>query len=187
MAYKSRFTDKPQKKVSAGKLRAKTRANYSKAFKKSQKNPGKKLGPARDTGKLTPSGGGKNKDSGSSAGYYYETPESAGAYNTGFDTYNIDDKFMNQVVSAEATTDLIEKIKKFDDLKKVKDIYKNTDAMFDAINENPTLTQFQKNNLRAQIQYVKQNHARLGYSLNDLMGCRWHWSLQSNSKENSNY
>ena len=76
---------------------------------------------------------------------------------------------MNQIASAEATTDLIEKIKKFDKLKKVKDIYKNTDAMFDAINKNPTLTQFQKNNLRAQIQYVKENHARLGYSLNDLM------------------
>ena len=45
---------------------------------------------------------------------------------------------MNQIASAEATTDLIEKIKKFDKLKKVKDIYKNTDAMFDAINKNLT-------------------------------------------------
>lgn len=121
-------------------------------------------GIKKGTAGVSSSGGG----SGSSAGYY-ETPVSAGAYDSGFPVYNIDDKFMNQIASAEATTDLIEKIQKFDKLKKVKDIYKNTDAMFDAINKNPTLTQFQKNNLRAQIQYVKENHGRLGYSLNDLM------------------
>lgn len=94
---------------------------------------------------------------------------SAGAYDSGFPVYNIDETFMNQVASAEATTNLIDKIQKFDKLKKVKDIYKNADSMFDAINKNPTLTQFQKNQLRDQISYVKQNHGRLGYSLNDLL------------------
>ena len=161
MAYKSRFTDKPQKRVSAGKLRAKTRSNYKKAFEKSQKNPGKKIGPPRQ------SGGGGSGGSGSSAGAY--DPNLGVPEDKKIPVQNINEAFMNQVASAEATTDLIEKIQKFDKLKKVKDIYKNTDAMFDAINKNPTLTQFQKNNLRAQIQYVKENHARLGYSLNDLM------------------
>tara|TARA_S200002703_G_C3796806_1_gene246039 strand:+ start:266 stop:1465 length:1200 start_codon:yes stop_codon:yes gene_type:complete len=151
---------KKNKKLSAGQLRQKTRDAYQKAFKKSQKEPGKKLGPARETGKLIPSGGGSgSKGSG----------VSAGAYDSGFPVQNIDEAFMNQVASAEATTDLIEKIKKFDKLKKTKDIYKNADAMFDAIKKNPTLTQFQKNQLRDQIMYVRQNHARLGYSLNDLM------------------
>ena len=97
------------------------------------------------------------------------TGSSAGAYDSGFPIQNINEEFMNQVASAEATTDLIEKIKKFDKLKKVKDIYKNADAMFDAIASNPTLTQFQKNQLREQISFVKQNHGRLGYSLNDLL------------------
>ena len=119
-------------------------------------------GIKKGTAGVSSSGGGSGSSSGG-------TGVSAGAYDSGFPVYNIDDKFMNQIASAEATTDLIEKIQKFDKLKKVKDIYKNTDAMFDAINKNPTLTQFQKNNLRAQIQYVKENHARLGYSLNDLM------------------
>lgn len=151
---------KKNKKLSAGQLRQKTRDAYQKAFKKSQKEPGKKLGPARETGKLIPSGGGSgSKGSG----------VSAGAYNSGFPVQNIDEAFMNQVASAEATTDLIEKIKKFDKLKKVKDIYKNADSMFDAIASNPTLTQFQKNQLREQISFVKQNHGRLGYSLNDLL------------------
>ena len=166
MAYKSRFTDKPKKRLSAGQLRKKTRDAYEKAFKKSQKNPGKKLGPARETGKLTPSGGG-DKNKGSSAGAY--DPNLGVPEDKKVPVYNIDDKFMNQVASAEATTDLIEKIKKFDKLKKAKDIFKNADDMFDAINKNPTLTQFQKNQLRDQIMYVRQNHARLGYSLNDLM------------------
>ena len=166
MAYKSRFTDKPKKRLSAGQLRKKTRDAYEKAFKKSQKNPGKKLGPARETGKLTPSGGG-GKNKGSSAGAY--DPNLGVPEDKKVPVYNIDDKFMNQVASAEATTDLIEKIKKFDKLKKAKDIFKNADDMFDAINKNPTLTQFQKNQLRDQIMYVRQNHARLGYSLNDLM------------------
>ena len=151
----------PKKKLSAGQLRKKTRDAYEKAFKKSQKEPGKKLGPARETGKLTPSGGGGSGSKGSGV--------SAGAYDSGFPVQNIDEAFMNQVASAEATTDLIEKIKKFDKLKKVKDIYKNADSMFDAIASNPTLTQFQKNQLREQISFVKQNHARLGYSLNDLL------------------
>ena len=151
---------KKNKKLSAGQLRQKTRDAYQKAFKKSQKEPGKKLGPARETGKLIPSGGGSgSKGSG----------VSAGAYDSGFPVQNIDEAFMNQVASAEATTDLIEKIKKFDKLKKVKDIYKNADSMFDAIASNPTLTQFQKNQLREQISFVKQNHGRLGYSLNDLL------------------
>ena len=161
MAYKSRFTDKPQKRVSAGKLRAKTRSNYKKAFEKSQKNPGKKIGPPRQ------SGGGGSGGSGSSAGAY--DPNLGVPEDKKIPVQNINEAFMNQVASAEATTDLIEKIQKFDKLKKVKDIYKNTDAMFDAINKNPTLTQFQKNQLRDQIMYVRQNHARLGYSLNDLM------------------
>ena len=151
----------PKKKLSAGQLRQKTRDAYEKAFKKSQKEPGKKLGPARETGKLTPSGGGGSGSKGSGV--------SAGAYDSGFPVQNINEAFMNQVASAEATTDLIEKIKKFDKLKKVKDIYKNADAMFDAIASNPTLTQFQKNQLREQISFVKQNHGRLGYSLNDLL------------------
>jgi|9_EtaG_2_1085328.scaffolds.fasta_scaffold34419_2 hypothetical protein len=151
---------KKNKKLSAGQLRQRTRDAYQKAFKKSQKEPGKKLGPPRETGKLIPSGGGS---SGKGSGV------SAGAYNSGFPVQNIDKTFMNQVASAEATTDLIEKVKKFDKLKKVKDIYKNADSMFDAIYKNPTLTQFQKNQLRDQISYVKQNHARLGYSLNDLL------------------
>lgn len=163
MAYKSRFTNKPQKRVSAGKLKAKTTSNYKKAFEKSQKDPGKKLGPPRQSGGGGSSGGG----SGSSAGAY--DPNLGVPEDKKVTVYNIDDKFMNQVASAEATTDLIEKIKKFDKLKKVKDIYKNADSMFDAINKNPTLTQFQKNQLRDQINYVRQNHARLGYSLNDLM------------------
>ena len=161
MAYKSRFTDKPQKRVSAGKLRAKTRSKYKKAFEKSQKNPGKKIGPPRQ------SGGGGSGGSGSSAGAY--DPNLGVSEDKKVPVYNIDDKFMNQIASAEATTDLIEKIKKFDKLKKVKDIYKNANEMFDAIKKNPTLTQFQKNQLRDQIMYVRQNHARLGYSLNDLM------------------
>ena len=151
----------PKKKLSAGQLRQKTRDAYEKAFKKSQKEPGKKLGPARETGKLTPSGGGGSGSKGSGV--------SAGAYDSGFPVQNINEAFMNQVASAEATTDLIEKIKKFDKLKKVKDIYKNADSMFDAIASNPTLTQFQKNQLREQISFVKQNHGRLGYSLNDLL------------------
>ena len=151
----------PKKKLSAGQLRQKTRDAYEKAFKKSQKEPGKKLGPARETGKLTPSGGGGSGSKGSGV--------SAGAYDSGFPVQTIDEAFMNQVASAEATTDLIEKIKKFDKLKKVKDIYKNADSMFDAIASNPTLTQFQKNQLREQISFVKQNHGRLGYSLNDLL------------------
>jgi hypothetical protein len=151
----------PKKKLSAGQLRQKTRDAYEKAFKKSQKEPGKKLGPARETGKLTPSGGGGSGSKGSGV--------SAGAYDSEFPVQNINEAFMNQVASAEATTDLIEKIKKFDKLKKVKDIYKNADSMFDAIASNPTLTQFQKNQLREQISFVKQNHARLGYSLNDLL------------------
>lgn len=151
----------PKKKLSAGQLRKKTRDAYEAAFKKSQKEPGKKLGPARETGKLTPSGGGGSGSKGSGV--------SAGAYDSGFPVQNIDEAFMNQVASAEATTDLIQKIKKFDKLKKVKDIYKNADAMFDAIASNPTLTQFQKNQLREQISFVKQNHGRLGYSLNDLL------------------
>ena len=185
----------PTKRVSAGKLRQRTRDAYKKSFQKKvgstsaskagmQSKQGKsytasKAGMQSKQGKSYTSsaskagmqskqGKGKSnfKQSGSSGG---GSGSSAGAYDSGFPVYNIDDKFMNQIASAEATTDLIEKIQKFDKLKKVKDIYKNTDAMFDAINKNPTLTQFQKNNLRAQIQYVKENHARLGYSLNDLM------------------
>jgi len=163
MAYKSRFTDKPQKKVSAGKLRAKTRSNYKKAFEKSQKDPGKKIGPPRQSGGGGSSGGG----SGSSAGAY--DPNLGVPEDKKIPVQNINEAFMNQIASAEATTDLIEKIKKFDKLKKTKDIYKNADAMFDAIKKNPTLTQFQKNQLRDHIMYVRQNHARLGYSLNDLM------------------
>lgn len=37
MAYKSRFTDKPTKRVSAGQLRQKTRDSYSKSFNKQQR------------------------------------------------------------------------------------------------------------------------------------------------------
>ena len=161
MAYKSRFTDKPKKKLSAGQLRQKTRDAYKKAFEKKQKDPGKKIGPPKQ------SGGGGSGGKGSSAGAY--DPNLGVPEDKKVPVYNIDDKFMNQIASAEATTDLIEKIQKFDKLKKVKDIYKNADAMFDAIKKNPTLTQFQKNQLRDQIMYVRQNHARLGYSLNDLM------------------
>jgi len=112
-------------------------------------------GIKRGTAKGSSSGGGSGS--------------SAGAYDSGFPVYNIDETFMNQVASAEATTDLIENIKKFSKLKKVKDIYKNADSMFDSIDKNPTLTQYQKNQLRDQINYVKQNHGRLGYSLNDLL------------------
>tara|TARA_R100001460_G_scaffold11446_3_gene26807 strand:- start:236 stop:1489 length:1254 start_codon:yes stop_codon:yes gene_type:complete len=112
-------------------------------------------------------GGGKNKGSNVSAGAY--DPNLGVPENKKVPVYNIDKTFMNQVASAEATTDLVEKIKKFSKLKKVKDIYKNADSMFDSIDKNPTLTQYQKNQLRDQINYVKQNHGRLGYSLNDLL------------------
>jgi hypothetical protein len=37
MAYKSRFTDKPTKRVSAGQLRQKTKDSYSKSFNKQQR------------------------------------------------------------------------------------------------------------------------------------------------------
>ncbi len=37
MAYKSRFTDKPTKRVSSGKLREQTRKNYQKSFDKKQR------------------------------------------------------------------------------------------------------------------------------------------------------
>jgi hypothetical protein len=63
MAYKSRFTDKPTKRVSAGKLRQATRDSYSKAFAKSQANPGQRLGDARPSG----SSGGSSSGSGGSS------------------------------------------------------------------------------------------------------------------------
>jgi len=148
-----------QKKSIVQRQQQKNIAKKTATQGRGKRGGGDKLSVA-DQEKIAAAGrGSKGKGSGSSAG----------AYDSGFPVYNIDETFMNQVASAEATTNLIDKIQKFDKLKKVKDIYKNADSMFDAINKNPTLTQFQKNQLRDQISYVKQNHGRLGYSLNDLL------------------
>ena len=65
--------------------------------------------------------------------------------------------------------EILDKSKEIFETKKAKDIRQKADEMFALIKANPTLTNFQKNNIRQQIQFVKDNHARLGYSLNELM------------------
>ena len=64
---------------------------------------------------------------------------------------------------------ILDKSKEIFETQKAKDIRKKADEMFALIKANPTLTNFQKNNIRQQIQFVKDNHARLGYSMNELM------------------
>ena len=64
---------------------------------------------------------------------------------------------------------ILDKSKEIFETKKAKDIRKKADEMFALIKDNPTLTNFQKNNIRQQIQFVKDNYAKLGYSMNELM------------------
>jgi hypothetical protein len=149
------------------------KARATKATKKS--NPSSKAGMQKKQGKGTPYsrpdfGGKKSSGSGSSSGSNnksgtfkdFEIPAGSSPGGPG--------GFEEEVKQAQNTNDLINTVRKFDELKKVKDIYKNSDKMFDQISANQNLTQFQKNNIRAQIQYVKENHGRLGYSLNELLG-----------------
>jgi hypothetical protein len=149
------------------------KARATKATKKT--NPSSKARMQKKQGKGTPYsrpdfGGKKSSGSGSSSGSNnksgtfkdFEIPAGSSPGGPG--------GFEEEVKQAQNTNDLINTVRKFDKLKKVKDIYKNSDKMFDQISANQNLTQFQKNNIRAQIQYVKENHGRLGYSLNELLG-----------------
>jgi hypothetical protein len=77
--------------------------------------------------------------------------------------------FGEEIKNITNPQNILDKSKEIFETKKVKDIRKKADEMFALIKANPTLTNFQKNNLREQIQFVKDNHARLGYSLNELM------------------
>ena len=49
---------------------------------------------------------------------------------------------------------ILDKSKEIFETKKTKDIRKKADEMFALIKDNPTLTNFQKNNIRQQIQFV---------------------------------
>jgi hypothetical protein len=77
--------------------------------------------------------------------------------------------FEEEVKKNINTNQLLLKVNDIYNTKKAKDIRKKADEMFAIIKQNPTLTDFQKNNIRAQIAFVKDNHARLGYSMNELM------------------
>ena len=77
--------------------------------------------------------------------------------------------FEEEVKKNINTNQLLIKINDIFETEKAKDIRKKADEMFAIIKANPTLTNFQKNNIRQQIQFVKDNHGRLGYSLNELM------------------
>jgi hypothetical protein len=82
---------------------------------------------------------------------------------------NVAGGFGKEIEEITSPQKLLNKATEIYNTKKAKDIRKKADEMFAIIKTNPTLTQFQKNNLREQIQYVKDNHGRLGYSLNELM------------------
>tara|TARA_R100001460_G_scaffold96505_1_gene138923 strand:+ start:282 stop:1406 length:1125 start_codon:yes stop_codon:yes gene_type:complete len=77
--------------------------------------------------------------------------------------------FGEEIKNITNPQNILDKSREIFETKKVKDIRKKADEMFALIKANSTLTNFQKNNLREQIQFVKDNHARLGYSLNELM------------------
>ena len=77
--------------------------------------------------------------------------------------------FEEEVKKNINTNQLLLKIDDIFKTKKAKDIRKKADEMFAIIKQNPTLTDFQKNNIRAQIAFVKDNYAKLGYSMNELM------------------
>ena len=164
------------KKYSLKSLSANAKkARATKATKKSKSNPSSKAGMQKKQGKGTPystpdfggkksSGGGSSSGSNNKSGTFKDFEIPAGSTPAG------PGGFEEEVKQAQNTNDLINTVRKFDELKKAKDIFKNTDKMFEQISANQNLTQFQKNNIRAQIQYVRENHGRLGYSLNELMG-----------------
>ena len=77
--------------------------------------------------------------------------------------------FGEEIKNITNPQDILNKSKEIFETEKAKDIRKKADEMFALIKANPTLTNFQKNNIREQIQFVKDNHGRLGYSLNELM------------------
>jgi len=77
--------------------------------------------------------------------------------------------FEEEVKANVNTNQLLLKVDDIFKTKKAKDIRKKADEMFAIIKANPTLTDFQKNNIRAQIAFVKDNYAKLGYSMNELM------------------
>ena len=77
--------------------------------------------------------------------------------------------FEEEVKKNINTNQLLLKVDDIYNTKKAKDIRKKADEMFAIIKQNPTLTDFQKNNIRAQIAFVKDNYAKLGYSMNELM------------------
>jgi hypothetical protein len=104
MAYKSRFTDKPTKRVSAGQLAQKTKDNYSKAFEKSQKESSTKQSWDRvrgDSDSNRPSG-----TSGPGSGY---TPGGDSFQNysvadqaTMFNAAGGRDNFINQAINLQS-------------------------------------------------------------------------------------
>ena len=77
--------------------------------------------------------------------------------------------FEEEVKKNINTNQLLLKVDDIYNTKKAKEIRKKADEMFAIIKQNPTLTDFQKNNIRAQIAFVKDNYAKLGYSMNELM------------------